>query len=236
MSTKKDSPPICEMAGTVVHGRGIGRMVGLPTAKVKVRMATKRPSDGVYLTEVTVRGRDYYGVTHIGPRPTVDSDRNISVETHILNFQTVIYGEEIELRLYRRLRGIRRFDSLPLLLEQVRDDCREARKWRGLGEPKTSLSMDAKSRLVFVNRQRITLSVKEFEVLYLLYSNPEESFTKKQIYETVWREPANGQFHAVENTVFQIRKRLRPLAGGREFIRTVTGYGYQYQGESSEDI
>jgi DNA-binding winged helix-turn-helix (wHTH) protein len=32
----------------------------------------------------------------------------------------------------------------------------------------------------------------------------------------------------VENTVFQIRRRLRPHAGGHDFIRTVAGLGYQF--------
>lgn len=34
--------------------------------------------------------------------------------------------------------------------------------------------------------------------------------------------------YAAENTVFQIRRRLRPHAGGHDFIRTVAGLGYQF--------
>lgn len=72
-------------------------------------------------------------------------------------------------------------------------------------------------------------SATEFKLLHLLYLSPDVTFTKKQIYETVWREPANDHLHAVENTVFQIRKRLRPYCKEHEYIKTVTGYGYRFQ-------
>ena len=41
-------------------------------------------------------------------------------------------------------------------------------------------------------RKDINFSVKEFDVLYMLYSNPGMAFTKQQIYEAVWHEKANG--------------------------------------------
>ena len=68
-----------------------------------------------------------------------------------------------------------------------------------------------------------TYAAQEYEV-----SDDYAAFTKEQIYESVWEEPANGCCHAVENTVFQIRKKLRPFSGEYGFIRTLTGYGYRY--------
>jgi hypothetical protein len=43
----------------------------------------------------------------------------------------------------------------------------------------------------------------------MLYSAQDIAYSKEQIYEAVWHEPSNGCCHAVENTVFQIRKRIR---------------------------
>ncbi len=60
------------------------------------------------------------------------------------------------------------------------------------------------------------------------HTHPDVPFTKEQIYEAVWRALSNHCLHAVENTVFQIRRRLRPHAGGHDFIRTVVGVGYQF--------
>ena len=78
--------------------------------------------------------------------------------------------------------------------------------------------------------QELPLSPKEFDLLYHLYSNPDTAFTQEQLYEAVWHQPAGGWCHAVENTVFQIRKRLRPFPGGKGLIRTVPRYGYKYGG------
>ena len=72
-------------------------------------------------------------------------------------------------------------------------------------------------------------SVKEFDVLYMLYSNPGMAFTKQQIYEAVWHEKANGYFHAVENTIFQIRKKIKKYSSDKNYIKTVVGYGYKFE-------
>lgn len=78
-------------------------------------------------------------------------------------------------------------------------------------------------------RKDINFSVKEFDVLYMPYSNPGMAFTKQQIYEAVWHEKANGYFHAVENTIFQIRKKIKKYSSDKNYIKTVVGYGYKFE-------
>ena len=80
-----------------------------------------------------------------------------------------------------------------------------------------------------VDGRDVYLSSKEFDVLYMLYSNPDVTFTKKQIYEAVWHEPAIDFCHAVENTVFQIRKRIKKCTNNTGFIKTVVGYHAEKQ-------
>ena len=86
--------------------------------------------------------------------------------------------------------------------------------------------MDAARHRAALNGQELRLSPKEFEVLRLLCHAPGAVLTKEDIYQTVWREPSNGCLHAVENTVFQLRRKLRPLAANG-LIETVAGYGYK---------
>lgn len=90
------------------------------------------------------------------------------------------------------------------------------------------ITIDIKKHLVKVDGKEVFLSTKEFDVLYMLYSNPEVTFTKEEIYQAVWHEPSNGYCHAVENTVFQIRKKTATIVKGLTFIKTVAGYGYKY--------
>ena len=73
-------------------------------------------------------------------------------------------------------------------------------------------------------RKDINFSVKD-----MLYSNPGMAFTKQQIYEAVWHEKANGYFHAVENTIFQIRKKIKKYSSDKNYIKTVVGYGYKFE-------
>ena len=73
-----------------------------------------------------------------------------------------------------------------------------------------------------------------YKPVSMLYSSPQTTFTKEQIYERVWHEPANNHLHAVENTIFQIRKRLKPYCKEREYIKTVIGYGYKFHSSSMD--
>ena len=109
MNSRPDHEAACRLAGTVVHGRGIGKLVGMPTANLELPPGTPLPPVGVYLTRVLLEGRELQGVTNIGARPTVDRDPEVTVETHILNFDGDLYGKRLEIWLYTRLRSPRRF-------------------------------------------------------------------------------------------------------------------------------
>ncbi len=61
--------PINILSGKVIHGRGIGKLVGMPTANMEVLDESILPSAGVYVTEILLDGRMYYGITNIGTRP-----------------------------------------------------------------------------------------------------------------------------------------------------------------------
>ena len=112
--------------GRVVEGQKIGRQIGFPTANLQVDSLKLIPSDGVYVVEVSVRGKEYRGVLNIGTRPTVSGDKR-TIEVHIIGYEGVeLYGEELELRFLRFLRHEQRFSSLEDLREQIRKDFNRA--------------------------------------------------------------------------------------------------------------
>lgn len=228
MGQISEREPLHILSGNVIHGRGIGKLVGMPTANMEISDESTLLPAGVYITEVLLDGQVYYGITNIGTRPTVDSDREISVETHILNFNEEIYGKSIRIQLFGRLRSQQKFENFSLLLEQIRMDCIAVRKFFGIGQSVSRLYMSAAKRQVKLGDHEVCLSAKEFDILYMLYSDPDIAYTKEQIYEAVWHEPSNGCCHAVENTIFQIRKRLRDYSAGHDFIKTVIGFGYKF--------
>ena len=217
------------LCGKVVHGRGIGKLVGSPTANLEILSKDNPPILGVYASSVCWNEKTYYAVTHIGKRPTIDNDENISIEVHLLNFNQDIYGEKLLVELYTKLREPQKFSDLSALLNQIRRDCIATREFFNLDDLPTKLYMDIEKHKVSVENTEVFLSMKEFDILYLLYSNSDVTFSKEQIYQAVWHEFSNDYFHAVENTIYQIRKKLRPYLRYMDCIKTVVGYGYKFQ-------
>ena len=57
--------------GEIVHGRQLGRTIGIPTANLIPPDMKKLPPNGVYVTESLIGGKLYQGVTNVGYKPTV---------------------------------------------------------------------------------------------------------------------------------------------------------------------
>ena len=111
--------------GEVVKGRQIGATLGFPTANITVSSNKIIPKKGVYLSEVRIKGCSFYGVTNIGTRPTIENNNTankVFIESHILNFNEIIYGRTIELHLLKYIRDEIRFDSLSQLKTQITED------------------------------------------------------------------------------------------------------------------
>jgi riboflavin kinase / FMN adenylyltransferase len=112
--------------GCVVAGDRRGRTVGFPTANLSTDNELL-PPNGVYATTLTLDGVVRPSVTNVGVRPTVDTSGQLSVETHVFDFERDIYGARVRVGFVQRLRDERRFDSLDALKVQIGADCDRAR-------------------------------------------------------------------------------------------------------------
>lgn len=110
--------------GTVVEGQKLGRKIQFPTANVETTDPDKIiPGYGVYAVKVKVRNQQFLGMLNIGSRPTVNHNAdNRSIEVHLFDFQSEIYGEPIELVFFNKLREEQKFASLDELKEQLAMD------------------------------------------------------------------------------------------------------------------
>ena len=109
--------------GVVVAGNHLGRTIGYPTANMQLYEPLKLvPANGVYLVEVETLGRRFHGMTNVGVRPTVSGAGARTIETHIFDFDELIYGLDISLQFVAKIRDERRFESLDALKDQLSDD------------------------------------------------------------------------------------------------------------------
>ena len=117
-----------EVPGIVVHGDKRGRTMGFPTANVQAMEGCYIPATGVYAVKILVQNEWYNGVCNVGYKPTFKNpeEKQLSIEVHILNFDKNIYGEEVVVGWYKRIRSERKFNGIEALIEQIELDKQQA--------------------------------------------------------------------------------------------------------------
>ena len=115
--------------GRVVHGHGIGRQLGFPTANLEAISPEKMlPARGAYairiedLSIINHQSSSLTGMLNIGRRPTLDNGSDTSIEAHLFDFRGDLYGQVLTLSFIARLREERRFSSEEELAEQLKRD------------------------------------------------------------------------------------------------------------------
>ena len=111
--------------GEIIHGRQIGRTLGLPTTNLKADERKVMPPFGVYATRNLIGDMEFGGVTNIGVKPTV-LEKFVGVETHLFSCNLNLYGDIEKVELLHFQRPERKFDSLEELKKQILVDGRDA--------------------------------------------------------------------------------------------------------------
>ena len=107
--------------GTVIHGQARGRKLGFPTANLTLYEEYEHLPNGVYAVTVLYQEQIYRAVANIGNNPTFNGcDRRL--EVHILEFAGDLYGAEIMISFYEKIRDEQRFSSVDDLIRQIAED------------------------------------------------------------------------------------------------------------------
>ena len=112
--------------GRVIKGRGVGSRIGIPTANLEP-LETILPARGVYVTRFICQGKSFPALTNVGFRPTFEGQEWLSVETHILDFSSDLYGEWVEIEWLERLRDEKKFSDPSELIKQIQQDIQQAK-------------------------------------------------------------------------------------------------------------
>lgn len=115
------------LEGVVVRGDGRGRELGFPTANLLTSRYAAVPADGVYAGWCHHRGQRHMAAVSVGTNPTFAGQER-RVEAYLLDVTDDLYGERVALDFVRRLREMRRYDSVAPLVEQIREDVAATRR------------------------------------------------------------------------------------------------------------
>lgn len=108
--------------GKVIEGDKIGRTINFPTANIEVIFKHKLiPAEGIFAVKVIINGNYHSGMLNIGYRPTFGGTQK-RMEVHIFDFDQDIYGQEITVEFYGKIRSEIKFQNVGALKAQLTQD------------------------------------------------------------------------------------------------------------------
>lgn len=114
-----------EINGQVIKGREIGQKLGFPTANLKTE--NEILPRGVFLALSEYQERWWPSLLNIGFRPTFNG-KELSIEVFLLDFSGELYGQQLRLQLFKKLRSEKKFKSPEALKKQIARDIEKARQ------------------------------------------------------------------------------------------------------------
>ena len=117
------------ISGRVVHGDGLGRKIGYPTANIQLKH-NRPPLSGIFVVQVHAEGLGVLqGVASLGVRPTVKHDANPVFEVHLFEFEQQIYGKHLRVEFLQKLRDEEKYPDVETLTRHIALDVEHAKKW-----------------------------------------------------------------------------------------------------------
>ena len=117
------------ISGRVIHGDGIGRKLGYPTANIQLKH-NRPPLSGIFVVEVHAEDLGVLrGVASLGVRPTFKCDAQPVLEVHIFEFNQDIYGKRLRVEFLQKRRDELKFPDVQALTAQIALDVENAKKW-----------------------------------------------------------------------------------------------------------
>lgn len=115
--------------GKVIHGKKLATENNTPTVNIEFKAGMVVPAYGVYVTKVIFKDKEYAAISNVGVRPSVEKAKKPNIETHILDFNDNLYGENIKIEFLKMIRPEIKFKNKELLFEQINYDIQLAKTY-----------------------------------------------------------------------------------------------------------
>lgn len=117
------------ISGRVVHGDGVGKKLGYPTANIQLKRNLPALS-GIFVVEVHAAGLGVLrGVASLGVRPTLKHNAKPVLEVHLFEFKQDIYEKRLRVEFLQKRRDELKFPDVEALTRQIALDVENAKKW-----------------------------------------------------------------------------------------------------------
>ncbi len=93
------------------------------------------------------------------------------------------------------------------------------------------LHLDTEKRKVSLNGERLSLTPKEYDLLWLLASHPGRSFSREELLNLVWGYEFSGYEHTVNSHINRLRSKIEQNVSSPQYILTTWGVGYRFKDE-----
>ena len=93
------------------------------------------------------------------------------------------------------------------------------------------LIIDPQKRKVTLNGNKIELTPKEFDLLYLFMCNPGKSYSRENLLTLVWGYEFSGYEHTVNSHINRLRSKIETDLASPKYIITTWGVGYRFSDE-----
>ncbi len=90
------------------------------------------------------------------------------------------------------------------------------------------LKIDVDGRRVYIEDKEVNLTAKEFDLVYLLVSNPNKVYSREQLLKTVWGASYPGDARTVDVHVRRLREKIETTPADPKYIHTKWGVGYYF--------
>jgi len=103
--------------------------------------------------------------------------------------------------------------------------------------PQVNVVNEITTRDLYINKEqvkaslkgeRLDLTSKEFDLLYLLAANPGKTFSRQELLELIWGYTFSGYEHTVTSHINRLRMKIEPDLHQPSYILTTWGVGYRF--------
>lgn len=88
------------------------------------------------------------------------------------------------------------------------------------------MTIDSEKYIAIIGDRKIDLTIKEFELLKMLSSEPDQVFTREQILKGVWGYDFYGDARTVDVTIRRLREKIEKNPAEPQYVQTKRGMGY----------